>query len=167
MQIICFRLIFTSDLRHWVTHGYQKGPKLTADAAHMEIENRPETAPKGGRKVRLRTLADLDRRTNAAKATFDLRDRLVADLGGSDHLTAMHMEIIDNVAVMGAMLKDAAAGYLTGEPTDIAEYTTLANAQRRLLADLGLERRSRDITPSLGEYLATKAAEKAKAGGAS
>ena len=129
----------------------------------MEAESKPDPAPKGGRKVRLRTLADLDRRTKAAQATFDLRDRLVSDLGGADHLTAMHMEIIDNVAVMGAMLKDAAAGYLTGQPTDLAEFTTLANAQRRLLADLGLTRRSRDITPSISEYIAAKAAEKAKA----
>ncbi len=33
-------------------------------------------------------------------------------------------------------------------------YTTGANALRRLLADLGLERRMRDLTPSLHDYIA-------------
>ncbi|TIP99766.1 MAG: hypothetical protein E5X61_38595 [Mesorhizobium sp.] len=61
------------------------------------------------------------------------------------------------MACLGAMLKDAAANYLEGEPIDINEFMALTNAQRRLLADLGLERRAlKDITPSLKDYAATK-----------
>ncbi|WP_164783919.1 MULTISPECIES: hypothetical protein [unclassified Mesorhizobium] len=41
-----------------------------------------ESAPKGGGKVRLKTLADLHRRTTAARVVFELRDSLAADLGG-------------------------------------------------------------------------------------
>jgi hypothetical protein len=119
----------------------------------MSLEHHHETPQTAGRKARLRTLADLDKRTNAAKLTFELRDRIMSDLGGADRLSAMQMEVIDNVAVMGAMLRDAAAGYLTGEPTDLAEFTTLANAQRRLLADLGFQRVPRDVTPDLQNYI--------------
>ena len=36
---------------------------------------------------------------------------------------------------------------------DVAQYTTLVNVQRRVLADVGLKRVARDITPSLQEYL--------------
>ena len=48
-----------------------------------------------------------------------------------------------------------------GKDIDIAEFTTATNALRRLLADLGLERRQRDLTPSLEGYLAAKASGEA------
>ena len=35
----------------------------------------------------------------------------------------------------------------------IAEYATATNTLRRLLLDLGLERRMRDITPNIDAYL--------------
>ncbi|TPJ50629.1 MULTISPECIES: hypothetical protein [unclassified Mesorhizobium] len=126
---------------------------MSADAAEME----GESSPKPAGKVRLKTLDDLDRRTTAARVVFELRDSLAADLGGKPNLSVMKLELIDNVACLGAMLKDAAANYLEGEPIDINEFMALTNAQRRLLADLGLERRAlKDITPSLKDYAATK-----------
>ncbi|CAD7044722.1 hypothetical protein REJC140_03858 [Pseudorhizobium endolithicum] len=107
-------------------------------------------------KVRLKTLADLDRRTLAAKAVYALRDAIVSDLGGREHLSAMQLELIDNVALLGAMLKDSAASYLSGEPVDLTEFMSLTNAQRRLLADLGLERRQKAINADLRSYLSGK-----------
>ena len=73
----------------------------------------------------------------------------------------MQRAVIDNVAVMGAALADMAAGYLSGGDTDLALYSTLANAQRRLMADLGLERRAHDVTPTLRDYLEAKATPEA------
>jgi hypothetical protein len=108
--------------------------------AHKATETR--------RKARLRTLADIDRRTRAGQAAFKLRDDLAADLGGFDRLSAMQRELVENAAVLGAMLKDAAASYLSGEPVDLPEFMALTNAQRRLLADLGLERRMLNVTPT-------------------
>ncbi|MCF6099827.1 hypothetical protein [Mesorhizobium muleiense] len=126
---------------------------MATDTGEME----GESAPKGGQKVRLKTLDDLDRRTTAARVVFELRDSLAADLGGKPNLSVMKLELIDNVACLGAMLKDAAANYLEGKPIDINEFMSLTNAQRRLLADLGLERRAlKDITPSLRDYAATQ-----------
>ena len=65
----------------------------------------------------------------------------------------MQQAIIDNVAVLGAALEDMAAAYLGGEGADLSLYATLANSQRRLLADLGLQRRAKDITPTLHQYV--------------
>lgn len=120
---------------------------------------------KGSGKVKLKTLADIDRRTRAAQACFELRDRLIRDLGGEDCLSVMQRELIDNTACLGAMLKDAAASYLQGEPVDLGEFMALTNAQRRLLADLGLARRAKDVTPSLSDYSAWRAAQPQKAAG--
>lgn len=46
-----------------------------------------------------------------------------------------------------------------GSDFDAGAYATISNSLRRLLCDLGLERRARDITPSLSDYLAGKAAQ--------
>lgn len=110
----------------------------------QDIDGRSDAKP--GSKVRLKTLDDLDRRTRAAQAVFELRDRLVDDLGGKDRLSIMQTELINNAACLGAMLKDSAASYLQGEPIDLTEYMALTNAQRRLLADLGLEKRIKDVS---------------------
>jgi hypothetical protein len=65
----------------------------------------------------------------------------------------MQRVLVDHVATLAAALADMAAKYLAGEDTSMVVYATLANAQRRLLADLGLERRAQDITPDLRDYI--------------
>ena len=111
-----------------------------------------------GKKVQLRTLADLDKRTTAARVALEFRNAIADDLGGEHALTAMKRAIVHNAAVLGAMLENIATAYLAGEGADLALYATLANAQRRLLSDLGLERRAKDVTPDLGAYLKNRAA---------
>ena len=49
--------------------------------------------------------------------------------------------------------EQAEAKATAGETLNIGEYATATNTLRRLLADLGLERRMRDITPSIDAYL--------------
>jgi hypothetical protein len=117
-----------------------------------------------GPKRRLKALSDLDRRTRAGKAALALRDAITEDLGGDDALSAMQRAIVQNVAVLGAALDDLAVRYLAGEfeSLEMSQYATLANAQRRLLADLGLERRAVDVTNnSLSAYLAARRNEAA------
>jgi hypothetical protein len=40
-------------------------------------------------------------------------------------------------------------------------YQRCSNSLRRLLEAVGIQRRARDVTPSVSEYLASKAAEEA------
>ena len=47
---------------------------------------------------------------------------------------------------------------MNGEAIDIATLCTLASTTVRLSQRLGLERRARNVTPSLGQYLATRTA---------
>ena len=113
---------------------------------------------KGGEKARLRTLDDLDRRTKAAQQALTLRDPLAADLGGWDRISIAERQLVENVALLGAMIRDAGASYLSGDPINASEFMALTNAQRRLLADLGLERRARDVTPDLHAYVRDRGA---------
>lgn len=105
-------------------------------------------------KVALLSLGDLDGRTLAAKQARQLIDDLESDLGGRDRLSAAERELIQRAALAGAMLQDLETRYLMGRGIDVAAYSTLANAQRRLLATVGLKRRPRDVTPDLSAYIA-------------
>lgn len=122
---------------------------MSAIGQHIEGKR----SDKGGGKVRLQTLDDLDKRTSAARSALKLRDSIISDLGGDQAVSTMQRAVVDSAATLGAMLHDMAARYLAGEGVELALYATLANAQRRLLADLGLERRALDVTPSLADYI--------------
>ncbi|WP_260690565.1 hypothetical protein [Rhizobium leguminosarum] len=56
---------------------------------------------------------------------------------------------------MSAIVTDANARWLPGEPVSLAEIATLSNARRRDAQLLGLERVAKDIT-DLDSYLASK-----------
>ena len=47
---------------------------------------------------------------------------------------------------------------LAGEQIDLQRYGELTDRLRRLLESIGLERRARDVTPTLQQYIASKRA---------
>ena len=80
-------------------------------------------------------------------------------MGGGDRLSEAERQLVQRAAVLGAVVEHAEARFLAGKAVDLAEYLAAINAQRRLLVTLGLQRRPRDVTPSLQEYLARARAE--------
>jgi hypothetical protein len=57
----------------------------------------------------------------------------------------------------GAVLEDMEIKWLRGEAVEFNQLCALINCQRRVLADIGLERQQRDVTPTLSQYLTVKA----------
>lgn len=106
-------------------------------------------------------LQDADGRSVVFRRYREIVASLASDMGGDPS------EAQDQIARRAAMLaiwceqQDAAAA--TGTPIDVARYTTASNTLRRLLESLGLERRARNVTPTIAEYAAKRAAEKARA----
>lgn len=127
------------------------GRKLLWGAAVNDGGNPPDT----GGKSRLLTLDSLDGRTAAAKLARGLIGAIESDLGGADALSAGERQLVQRAAILGAVAEDSEARWMAGEPIDSAAYLATINAQRRVLATLGLGRRSRDIT-TLAQYLAKK-----------
>jgi hypothetical protein len=83
------------------------------------------------------------------------------DMGGEEGTSCDQRELAQRASVLGAMLEDQEARWLRGEPVQLAEFCTLVNAQRRVLADIGLEREAREVVP-LTEYIAQRSQEKSK-----
>lgn len=61
--------------------------------------------------------------------------------------------IARRATTLAVWCEQAEAKATAGETLNIGGYATATNTLRRLLLDLGLERRMRDITPSIDAYL--------------
>lgn len=102
-------------------------------------------------------LAGVDMRTNGARRFKELCADLVHHLAGDP--TAPQLAIIRRAAALAVWCEGQEAAQASGGDFDVQAFTTAANSLRRLLIDLGLERRMKDATPTLEQYLAARGDE--------
>lgn len=138
--------------------------KQPDDTPDLLTGSAADPPPKAAAKARLLTLDGMDRRTAAYQGVRKSIGAIEADLGGAAHLSYAERSLVQRCAILAAMLADQETAYLTGAPIDPTSYATLVNALRRTLETVGLKRASRDITPSVAEYVAHLAAEEKAAG---
>jgi hypothetical protein len=105
-------------------------------------------------------LPGVDGRTAWARRLRDVMELHINDLGGSSVVSEAERSIVRRAAALTVELERleasfAVAGGASGDDLDL--YQRTAGNLRRLLESVGLERRARDITPSLTEYLAGRA----------
>lgn len=119
----------------------------------------PSVAPRKGRskitngKV---LIAGVDQRSPWVRRAKDVIAAHIADLGGVDNTSAAERSIIRRASTLTVELERMETAFATaGEasPLDLEVYQRCANSLRRLLEAVGLQRRPRDVTPSLDEYL--------------
>jgi hypothetical protein len=101
-------------------------------------------------------LSGVDGRTMQTRRFKELFANLAQDIGGDP--TEAQKAIAARAATLCVWCEAAEVEFASGGDLDVLTYSTVSNAMRRLLTDLGLERRSRDVTPSLADYIATKGA---------
>jgi hypothetical protein len=96
--------------------------------------------------------------SSAARRFRDLVNAFVADMGGLDRCSEIRLGLLRRLAATTVQAEMLEARMVNGEEIDIATLCTLASTTVRLSQRLGLERRTRDVTPSLGQYLAARTA---------
>ena len=94
----------------------------------------------------------VDGRSAYARRYRDIFAQLTSDIG-SDPSEAQNL-IIRRATQLAVWCEMAEGDAASGLPLNVAEYCTASNTLRRLLLDIGLERRIRDITPTIDRYLA-------------
>ena len=105
-------------------------------------------------KMRLLTLDHIDGRTAAAKRARELIASIESDLGGADRLSEGSRQLVQRAALLGTYIENCEAQWLAGDEVPLADYLAAVNAQRRVLATIGLDRRARDVNElNLSEYL--------------
>ena len=109
-------------------------------------------APYTPRKLRLKTLNQLDGRTFASRRARELIANIENDLGGSDAMTEGLRQLVQRAAVLGALIEANETAWLAGDTVDLNTYFMAVNSQRRILTTLGLDRRAKDVTPDPLHY---------------
>jgi hypothetical protein len=88
----------------------------------------------------------------------DLVELHIADLGGADRMSEAQLSLCRRVSAIEVQLEQMEASMSEGDlNVDLDLYNRLAGNLRRILESLGLERKSRDVTPDLKSYLQAKA----------
>jgi hypothetical protein len=89
----------------------------------------------------------------------DVLEQIEEDLGGGEHLSEGQRQLARRAATLCTQAEIMEASAVAGREFDVQCFTTIVNCLRRLLETVGLERRSRDITTSLSNYLQAKAGQ--------
>ena len=105
-------------------------------------------------------LPEVDGRSAWMRRYRDLIDAHEVDLGGEDLISESERRLIRRSAMLTVQLEMMDARFAQSESEasriDLDAYQRASNSLRRLLQTLGLNRRQRDCTPTLAEYLAAK-----------
>jgi len=99
-------------------------------------------------------LAGVDGRSAMARRFREIVTGIEADLGND--LTEAQRALLARAATLACWCEEREAELARGEQFDAGEYATISNALRRILSDLGLHRASRDVTPTLADYINAK-----------
>ena len=128
------------------------------DTARLPSACSPESLAKRRRqhkatRPQLLTRAQLDGRTSAAKAFDKLVSDIEADLGGRDQLSTIQLALIEAFAGAAVTLQHLNTRLALGQEIDLGQYAQTVSAMVRVASRLGLQRRARDLTPSLSDLL--------------
>ena len=127
---------------------------MPPDTPEVNAEKVPDAAKPAG-KVRLLSLDDMDRRTNAYRRCAELIAHVERDLGGPGRLSNAQQQLIRHAALTTGMIEDLGSRWLSGEAIDPTMFATLTNSARRLFETVGLQRVPREVD-TLSSYVAAK-----------
>ena len=91
--------------------------------------------------------------TPGARRFRDLVNAYVADMGGLDRCSEIKIGLLRRLAATTVAAEQLESRMVNGKSVDISQLCTLASTAVRISQRVGLERKQRDVTPSLQSYL--------------
>ena len=108
-------------------------------------------------RTKLFAVEGVDGRTGQARRYRDILTQIECDLGGIDNLSEGQRQLCRRAATLSFTAEAMEVDAVAGKPFDIDLFGQLTDRLGRCLQRLGLERKSRDVTPDLKSYLQAKA----------
>src|SRR6476620_8437187 len=134
---------------------FRDRPNIVATSSPLcELPSRARSAVTNHKDL----LPGLDGRAATARRFRDLVNAFVADMGGLDHCSEVRLGLVRRLAATTVQAEMLEARMVNGDAIDIATLCTLASTTVRLSQRLGLERRARNVTPAVSQYLAARIA---------
>ena len=98
-------------------------------------------------------LANADGRTTVARRYRDIAAAIATDQGGADRLSETRLQLIRRFSAAACLAEQLESRLARGEEIDIQEHSLLVSTMVRVAQRIGIDRRAKNITPSLSEYL--------------
>jgi hypothetical protein len=99
---------------------------------------------------------EADGRSAWARRCKDLFEAHVSDLGGVERLSEAKKQLVRRCATLEIELERMEGELAEGKPVDLDIYGRATGNLRRILESIGLDRVSKDVTPTLAEILARR-----------
>jgi hypothetical protein len=106
-----------------------------------------------------RSFVDGDGRGLWARRWRDLEALYIDDLGGASALSEFQLGLVGTCATLRCELEKLEGRLSVGDAVDLDQFGRLAGHYRRICETLGIERRKRDVTPSLETIIAEHSRE--------
>jgi hypothetical protein len=101
-------------------------------------------------------LPGIDGRSPTARRYRDLVDAICQDQGGKDRMAEARVQLVRRFSAAAVLAEQIEAKLVMGQPVNIGEHAQLTSAMVRVASRIGINRRAREIMPTLNEYLTTQ-----------
>lgn len=101
-------------------------------------------------------LPGIDGRSLLARRYRDISMAIAADQGGEDRLAEVRAQLIRRFSAVSVLAEEAEARMARGEKIDVAEHALLCSSAVRIASKIGINRRLKEVVPSLEAYLETR-----------
>jgi hypothetical protein len=98
-------------------------------------------------------LPDVDGRSIIARRFRDISNAILVDQGGADRCSESKLQLIRRFAACAVIAEQMEARLARGEQINISEHSQLSSTLTRLASRIGIERRAKDVTPTLSDIL--------------
>jgi hypothetical protein len=103
-------------------------------------------------------LPGVDGRTVVYRRFRDIASQIALDQGGVDQLSEARLQLVRRFAAAAVLAEQLEAALANGQEINVERHALLCSTLTRLAQRIGIDRRTRNVTPSVGEYLATRTA---------
>jgi hypothetical protein len=136
-------------------------PDTTGKNGADGVEKRPVRGGIAGRKDYARdkltngskTLPDTDGRLRVARRFRDIAAAILVDQGGFDACSESRRQLIRRFSAACVLAEDLEGRLARGEEVDVERHALLCSTLTRLAQRIGINRRLKNITPDLHDYL--------------
>jgi len=94
-----------------------------------------------------------DLRSPQARRFRDISAQIIIDQGGLERLSEARLQLIRRFAACAVMAEGMEGKLVNGEACDISDHSQLCSSLVRIAHRIGIERRMRNITPHLADYI--------------
>jgi hypothetical protein len=102
-------------------------------------------------------LPDIDGRSAMARRYRDIANQIVSDQGGIDACSESRQQLIRRFSAACVLAEQMEARLVEGDDIDISDHSLLCSTLVRISARIGINRRLRNVTPHLADYLEDRA----------